>query len=123
MTSPNTTRPPITYFENPTRSFGSAARGEKIDGSKCRELLIELSSDVFCSLLDEYEPSLGIYYLHHVDAVEQLHFMHYRPEAFPGVEPNGSEIEGEAIERRNPEVAHGPRVYSMRTAEPFQSAW
>lgn len=62
-----------------------------------RELLIELSADVFCSLLDEYQPSLGLYYVHHVDAVEHLYFMHFRPEAFSGVETASSEAERQAI--------------------------
>ncbi len=62
-----------------------------------RSLQSELSADVFCGLIDRFDPHLAIFYQHHVDAIEHLYFAHYRPEAFPTLTRKRSPSERNAI--------------------------
>jgi predicted AlkP superfamily pyrophosphatase or phosphodiesterase len=66
-----------------------------------RHAAMELWTDVFCHLLRDYQPQLGIFYQHHVDAISHLYFAHYRPEMemFSALEPDERAKYGDAIPR------------------------
>ncbi len=79
------------------QSFGDDAPGA-IDLMR-REVLTELSADVFCDLLEEHQPELGIYYQHHVDAIEHFYFANFQPDAFGGAPRDDTPEKRQAIPR------------------------
>lgn len=79
------------------RVTGSATPLDReLDG---RRLKLYLTTDVFCHLLRQERPELGVFYYSSIDAIEHLFFKYYDPEGFPELTEQEIADYGEAIPR------------------------
>ncbi|MEM1249599.1 MAG: alkaline phosphatase family protein [Acidobacteriota bacterium] len=79
------------------RVTGSATPLDReLDG---RRLKLYLTTDIFCHLLRQERPELGVFYYSSIDAIEHLFFKFYDPDGFPELSEQQVADYGEAIPR------------------------